>query len=51
MGNSSSSGGILSDIAGHGGEVVSIAEHPLDAIMLFVGSIILMVVVYKIIMD
>ena len=40
-------GGLTSDLSGG----LSFLEHPLDSIMLFVGGIILLVVVYKIIAD
>ena len=49
--NSGSSGGLLGDVTGDLGSVTGFLAHPLDDIMLFVGGIILLVIVYKIIAD
>ena len=46
-----SSGGLLSGIFGDAGGLLSFASHPLQSIMFFVGGVIMMIVVYKIILN
>jgi hypothetical protein len=40
-------GGLFGDVGG----LLSFASHPVESIMLFIGGIILMVIVYKIIVS
>ena len=47
----SSSGGLLGGLTGDLSDGLDFMEHPLDSIMLFVGGIMLLVIVYKIIAD
>lgn len=54
MGNVLSGGGsngLLGGLFGDVGGIFNFALHPLDSIMIFVGGIILLVIVFKIIAD
>lgn len=55
MGNIFSSGnssdGLIGNLSGGVGSLFSFATHPLESIMLFVGGILLLLIVYKIIAD
>ena len=46
-----SSGGSSGGMFGSLGSLMDFAEHPLDSIFFFIAGIILLVVVYKIILD
>ena len=47
----SGSGGLLGGIGGDFSSILDFAEHPLDSIMLFIGGIMLLIIVYRIIAD
>ena len=49
--DSSNSGGLLGGLGGDAGGIFSIVTHPLDALMMLVGGIILMVILYRIVAD
>ena len=51
LSSNSDSGGLLGGLGGDAGGIFSIVTHPIDALMMLVGGIILMVILYRIVAD